>query len=137
MESAKWHKFLKLADQCKNHLIQILCFCLIALHKKWKFSIKDFFSKCDQIHRKLDLVTFTEESLNGKLNFLCSVGYFALSNEVSLLKIINYTGWWLVSNCVLFFLWIGKVMALFHSSGKLQNDYKIKQLQNVQWYTQT
>ena len=21
----------------------------LALHKKWKFSIKDFFSKCDQI----------------------------------------------------------------------------------------
>ena len=30
-----------------------------------KFSIKDFFSKCDQI-------TFTEEILNGKLHFLCS-----------------------------------------------------------------
>ena len=23
------------------------------LHKKWKISIKDFFSKCDQIRRKL------------------------------------------------------------------------------------
>ena len=32
-----------------------------------KFFIKDFFSKCDQI-------TFTEEILNGKLHFLCSVG---------------------------------------------------------------
>ena len=30
------------------------------LHKKW---IKDFFSKCDQT---ADLVTFTEEILNGK-----------------------------------------------------------------------
>ena len=30
-----------------------------------KFSIKDFFSKCDQI-------TFTEEIRNGKLHFLCS-----------------------------------------------------------------
>ena len=37
-----------------------------ALHKKIKFSIKDFFSKCDQ------LVTFTEEILNGKFHFLCS-----------------------------------------------------------------
>ena len=36
--------------------------------QKMKFSIKDFFSKCDQ-----DLVTFTEEILNGKLHFLCSV----------------------------------------------------------------
>ena len=25
----------------------------LSLHKKMKFSIKDFFSKCDQIHRKL------------------------------------------------------------------------------------
>ena len=35
-----------------------------------KFSIKDFFSKCDQI--PADLVTFPEEILNGKLPFLCS-----------------------------------------------------------------
>ena len=33
-----------------------------------KFSIKDFFSKFPA-----DLVTFTEEILNGKLHFLCSV----------------------------------------------------------------
>ena len=34
-----------------------------------KFSIKDFFSKYDQIHRKLeDLVTFTEEIFNIKLH---------------------------------------------------------------------
>ena len=39
------------------------------------FSIKDFFSKCDQIRSfqfPADLVTFTEEILNVKLNFLCS-----------------------------------------------------------------
>ena len=40
--------------------------------QKMKFSMKDFLGKCDQIHRKLDLVTFTEEILNGKLHFLCS-----------------------------------------------------------------
>ena len=39
--------------------------------QKMKFSIKDFFSKCDQIWP--DLVTFTEEILNGKFHFLCSV----------------------------------------------------------------
>ena len=33
--------------------------------QKMKFSIKDFFSKCDQIQ-------FTKEILNGKLHFLCS-----------------------------------------------------------------
>ena len=34
--------------------------------RKKKFSIQDFFSKCDQIRR------FTKEILNGKLDFLCS-----------------------------------------------------------------
>ena len=37
-----------------------------------KFSIKELFSKCDQI-RSADLVTFTEENINGKLYFLYSV----------------------------------------------------------------
>ena len=42
--------------------------------QKMKFSIKDFFSKCNQIRRfSADLVTFTEEILNGRLHFLCSV----------------------------------------------------------------
>ena len=33
------------------------------LHKKWKFSIKDFFSKCDQIQFPDDLHSFTEKSI--------------------------------------------------------------------------
>ena len=45
--------------------------------QKMKLSIKDLFSKCDQIHGFLqfpaDLVTFTEEILNEILHFLCSV----------------------------------------------------------------
>ena len=36
-----------------------------SLQKKIKFSITDFFSKCD-------FFTFTEETLNGKYHFLCS-----------------------------------------------------------------
>ena len=40
---------------------------------KMKFSIKDFFGKCDQIRVTADLVTFPEGILNGKLYFLCSV----------------------------------------------------------------
>ena len=40
--------------------------------QKMKFSIKDFFSKCDQMRSPEDLVTFTKEILNGKLHFLCS-----------------------------------------------------------------
>ena len=38
--------------------------------QKMKFYIKDFFSKCDQIA----VSTCTEEILNGKFYFLCSVG---------------------------------------------------------------
>ena len=34
-----------------------------------KFTIEDFFSKCDQMRRKLDLVTFTEEIIDVKLHF--------------------------------------------------------------------
>ena len=43
--------------------------------QKMKFSIEDFFSKYDpNLQETTDLVTFTEEILNGKLHFLCSVG---------------------------------------------------------------
>ena len=38
-----------------------------------KFSIKDFFSRCDQIQFAADLVKFTEEILNEKRHFLWSV----------------------------------------------------------------
>ena len=41
--------------------------------QKIKFSIKDFFTKCDQIRMTADVVTFTEEILNKKLHFLSSV----------------------------------------------------------------
>ena len=45
----------------------------LSLHKKMKFSIEDFFRKCDRIRREtVNLVKFTEESLNGKLLCLCS-----------------------------------------------------------------
>ena len=49
-----------------------------------KFSIQGFFSKCDQ--KTADLVTFTEEILNGKLHFLCSV--ISLKKRDSL-KLVN------------------------------------------------
>ena len=44
---------------------------MIQTAQKMKFTIEGFFSKCDQIHRA-NLVTFTEEILNGKFHFLCS-----------------------------------------------------------------
>ena len=36
-----------------------------------KFSIKDFYSKCDQIRSYCRNTTFTVEILNEKLHFLC------------------------------------------------------------------
>ena len=51
-----------------------------------KFSIKDFFSKCDQIRlRKFTeemYWTFTEEIFNGKHHFLCSVNKLCLNKHV-------------------------------------------------------
>ena len=41
-----------------------------------KFSIKDFFGKCDQIRR--NLVRFTEEILNSEPHFLCSDRFTAI-----------------------------------------------------------
>ena len=44
--------------------------------QKTKFSIKDFFSKCDQIFAvSCGLGTFTEEILNRKLHFSCSESF--------------------------------------------------------------
>ena len=64
-----------LVGKIRSHLdyISVVCY-----KKEWRihviarktFLIKDFFSKCDRIR-----VTFTEEILNGKIDFLCSV-YF-------------------------------------------------------------
>ena len=47
-----------------------------------KFSIKDFFSKCDEIRSFADLVTFSEEILNGKCHFLCSFCISFYSDEI-------------------------------------------------------
>ena len=47
--------------------------------QKMKFSITDFFSKCDMWlnqQETADLVTFAEEILNEKLHFFCAVVYF-------------------------------------------------------------
>ena len=43
--------------------------------EKFKFSIKGFFTKYYQIRNTSDLVTFTEEFLTRKLNFLCCASH--------------------------------------------------------------
>ena len=50
--------------------------------RKMKFPIKDFFSN-------RDLVTFTEEILNGKLHFLCSERSKTLSKSCGKTQLIN------------------------------------------------
>ena len=64
-----------------------------------KFSIKDFFSKCDQIqrnpHKTADLVTFPEEILNGKLHFQCSGDFIpvkfpkSIYSQIEILEIFS------------------------------------------------
>ena len=48
----------------------------LTLHKKMKFSIQDFFSKCDQIRRKLRIWShLLKKSLMENFNFVqCTVG---------------------------------------------------------------
>ena len=70
LHSVRKSQWLGLDDPYQNTVSS--CFYTA---QKMKFFIKDFFSKCDQIRSFLRtaLVTFTEEILNGKLHFLCSV----------------------------------------------------------------
>ena len=51
--------------------------------QKLRFSIKDFFSKRDQIR-----IIFTEETFNGKLHFLCS---FYIKKYDLLYKFVDYS----------------------------------------------
>ena len=46
------------------------CFSVLTLHKRIKFSIKDLWLNLQFLE---DLLTFTEEILNGKFHILCSV----------------------------------------------------------------
>ena len=53
--------------------------------QKIKFSVKNFVSKCHQIPQfPAELITFTEEILNGILHFLCSV------NVAPILKFLQF-----------------------------------------------
>ena len=53
--------------------------------QKIKFSVKDFFSKCDQF-------TFTGETLNGKIYFLCSETKYIIKKGMCCLWLPTYTG---------------------------------------------
>ena len=62
-----------------------------------KFFIKDFFIKCDQTRRKLDLVTFTKEILNGKLCVVIpatQTQYFKINLKVKYAKFVEQLALW-------------------------------------------
>ena len=61
----------------------------LTLHKKWSFQLRIFSINVSKSARTADLVTFTEEILIGKLQFLCSVERISIqfaSNENSLIE---------------------------------------------------
>ena len=75
--------------------------CLTA--QKMKFSIMNFFSKCDQIRSfTADFITVTEEIL-GKLNFLCSVYCRQVLWQVDIICIQQEDG---------DFIWIGNSLMM-------------------------
>ena len=57
-----------------------------------KFSMKGFFSKYDQVHSPVDLVTFTKKVINGKLQFMWSfkyVNHHSISHNLQTLSANN------------------------------------------------
>ena len=46
---------------------------VVTLHKKWSFPLRICLLNVTNLQKTANLVTFTEEILNGKLHFLCSV----------------------------------------------------------------
>ena len=67
---------LDVHETFRSCLLNILCtFNLRLTTQKMMFSIKDLNSNCERIQFPANLVTFTDEILNRKLHFLCSVLY--------------------------------------------------------------
>ena len=57
-----------------SHCLVFIYVLAICIAQKMKFFIKKFFSKCEQNPQETaNLVTFTEEIFNAKLDVLCSV----------------------------------------------------------------
>ena len=69
--------------------VSILSDAIFTAQKK-KFSIKDFFSKCDKNPQETaDLVSFTKKTLNGGRYFLCSVSWTPYYFKCGRFQIIN------------------------------------------------
>ena len=71
---------------CIKFIIRILCIKSNA--QKMKFSIKDFFSKCDQVHRELQIWSNLRKILNEKFLFLyCGLNLVNLVPKLKLHQI--------------------------------------------------
>ena len=73
--------------------------CVFLLHKKKKFSIKDFFSKCDQIRRKLQIWYHLQKKSLMKNFIFCAVSEEVLNKF--LLELTKTLIWSSVSDILL------------------------------------
>ena len=53
-----------------------------ALHKKWSFPLRISSVNVTKSQETADLVTFTEEILDGKVHFLCNYGFHVDASQL-------------------------------------------------------
>ena len=70
--------------------------CLTSLHKKWSFEISSVNMTKSAVY--VGLVTFTEETLNGKFYFLCSAFGEAWKNWTNNFSSLGLGTYWMVHN---------------------------------------
>ena len=81
-ESKKYIKFSFFAFHVQSFADFKVNYTLLSLHKKMKFSIKDFFSKCNHICRKLRIWShLLKKSLMEKFIFLSMVSYLIENSQ--------------------------------------------------------
>ena len=69
---------VKSTDSLIGHKVLLI----LTLHKKWWFPLMISLVNVTKFQKTADLVTFTEEILNGKLHFLCSVKNITLMKTI-------------------------------------------------------
>ena len=68
------YKFVDLLEETGSALLSVkVKIVTITLHKKWSFPLRIFSVNVTKPQFPADFLTFTEEILNEKLHFLCSV----------------------------------------------------------------
>ena len=78
-------------------------FKLLSLHKKMKFFIKDFFSKCDQISRKLRICSHLLKKSSMENFIFCAVSLFIPKTKKS---------WVGVQKCQYYTMWKSYLLAM-------------------------